>query len=67
MDERKRDAMLRAIVVIALEVETVEAQKKLIQHKTEADRRGAVEGLTGLDTPAASEIAALIAGTLSEK
>jgi transcriptional regulator len=67
MDERKRDAMLRAIVVIALEVETVEAQKKLIQHKTEADRRGAVEGLAGLDTPAASEIAALIAGTLSEK
>ncbi len=67
MDARRREAMLKAIVVILMEVDTVEAQRKLIQNKNEDDRRGAIEGLSGLDTPAANEIADLIAATLNSE
>lgn len=45
MDETRRAAMLKAIVGIELEVETVEAQKKLIQHKGHTEHAGAINSL----------------------
>ncbi len=38
MPEKKRDAMLRAIVAIEVAVDTIEASWKLGQHKTTADQ-----------------------------
>ena len=45
MDETRRAAMLRAIVGIEIEVEIVEAQRKLIQHKGQTEHAGAIGGL----------------------
>jgi transcriptional regulator len=45
LDGARRNAMLKAIVAITMDVDTVEAQKKLIQHKGEIEHRGAVVGL----------------------
>jgi predicted FMN-binding regulatory protein PaiB len=38
MPEKKRDAMVRAIVAIEVAVDTIEASWKLGQHKTAADQ-----------------------------
>lgn len=45
MTEKKRDAMLRAIVPIALDVEHIEASTKLSQNKTRTDRMEAARML----------------------
>ena len=45
MQAARRTAMLQAIVVIVMDVDTIEAQKKLNQHKSETARRGAIAGL----------------------
>ncbi|WGL53572.1 FMN-binding negative transcriptional regulator [Nocardioides sp. BP30] len=39
------DGMLRAIVGVELRVERIEAKAKLSQNRSEADRRGVIEGL----------------------
>ena len=60
MDRKKRDAMLTAIVGIELEVDDVQAQKKLIQHKPAQQRANAADGLEGRDDPAARVLADMI-------
>ncbi len=60
MDQRKRDAMLTAIVGITLDVEEVHAQKKLNQHKTPEQRSNAADGLDQCGDPAAAALAAMI-------
>jgi len=57
MDRKKRDAMTTAIVTIALDVESLEAQKKLNQHKGETELRGAIAGLRGRGDAASVAIA----------
>lgn len=66
MNIRKRDAMTTAIVVIGLEVETVEAQVKVSQHKGETERRGAIEGLEGRGDAGSLAIASLIRRALAD-
>lgn len=67
MDPVKRAAMLKAIVSIAFEVETVEAQKKLIQHKGETEHKGAIAGLSAQGSPSADAIARLMEESLAQK
>lgn len=67
MDDKRRDAMTRAIVTIAMDVETVEAQRKLIQHKGETEHRGAVEGLRGRADHSSVAIADLIEQAARDK
>jgi transcriptional regulator len=67
MDEAKRSAMLKAIVSIAIDVETVDAQKKLIQHKGETEHRGAIDGLNARGGYGDAKIASLIEQTLLNK
>jgi transcriptional regulator len=60
MDEAKRSAMVRAIVSIAIDVESVDAQMKLIQHKGETEHRGAINGLRERGTCRDQEVASLM-------
>ena len=55
------DRMLRAIVGIELAVERWEGLWKLSQNRTEADRAGVVRGLRAEGTPAACDMADLVA------
>lgn len=56
----KRAKMLQAIVAITIDIEAIHAQKKLIQHKSEAEQRGAAAGLRSRGDRASEEIADLI-------
>lgn len=67
MDDRKRDAMTRAIVAIAMDVESIEAQWKLIQHKGETEHLGAIEGLRGRADPGSVAIADMMEQTARDK
>jgi transcriptional regulator len=67
LDRARRDAMLKAIVAITMDVETVEAQKKLIQHKDEAVHRGAIAGLRSKGDSGSRAIADLIEETAAKK
>jgi transcriptional regulator len=67
MDTARRDAMLKAIVSIAIDVESIEAQKKLIQHKGETEHRGVIAGLRSRDDAGSQAIAALMEQTASLK
>jgi transcriptional regulator len=67
LDEGRRSAMLKAIVAIAMNVETVEAQKKLVQHKGEVEHRGAIAGLRSRGDSGSLAIAALIEETAVKK
>ncbi len=58
MAEHKRRAMLKAIEVIVLEVDTVEAQAKLVQHKTKPAQQGVIAGLRGRGDAGSFAIAA---------
>jgi transcriptional regulator len=49
----RREAMLRAIVGIELDIASIEAQWKFGQHKQPADQQGVMAGLDGLGTPEA--------------
>jgi transcriptional regulator len=60
MDEARRAAMLRAIVGIAIDVEEIAGSKKLVQHKSEAEQAGAIEGLRARGDPASQAIATLM-------
>ncbi len=67
MDEAKRSAMLRAIVGITLDVERVEAQKKLSQHKSQTDLEGAMQGLLARNDASSTGIANLMQVELQRK
>lgn len=58
-------AMLKAIVVIEMDVETIEAQRKLSQHKGEAARRGAAAGLRQRGDTQSLAVADLIDASLA--
>jgi transcriptional regulator len=67
MDTKRRDAMMNAIVGIGLDVEEIQAQKKLIQHKGDVEHRGAIAGLRALVDPGSAAIAALMEETLAHR
>lgn len=58
-------AMLKAIAVIEMEVDAIEAQRKLSQHKGEAARRGAAAGLRQRGDAQSLAIADLIDASLA--
>lgn len=60
MDPKRRDAMLRAIVAIEIDVTAVEAQQKLLQHKKAVANKGAVAALRERSDPQSVAIADLI-------
>jgi transcriptional regulator len=55
--EKYIDAQLRAIVGVEIRVERVEGKAKLSQNRSEADRRGVVDGLRAEHTPSATAVA----------
>ena len=57
MEERKRQAMLAAIVTIEMSVERVEGQRKLNQHKLDEDHVAVANRLAAADDAAGREIA----------
>lgn len=67
MDAQKRAAMLSAIAMISFDVDVVEAQKKLIQHKGITEHEGAILGLAQTGDHDAAHIAALMGETLRQK
>ena len=67
MDETRRAAMLKAIVGIEIEVETIEAQKKLIQHKGQTEHAGAIDGLRQRGDAGSASIADLMEQTARGK
>ena len=67
MDETRRAAMLKAIVGIEIEVETIEAQKKLIQHKGQTEHAGAINGLRQRGDAGSATIADLMEATARGK
>lgn len=60
MDPQRLGAMLNAIVGIVIDVEDVEGQWKLNQHKALPDHEGVVAGLRAQNTPDALAIADLM-------
>ncbi len=66
MDEAKRRKMLTAIVAITIDVEKIHAQKKLIQHKSEAEQRGAAAGMAARGDASSVAIAELIEASLRD-
>jgi transcriptional regulator len=67
MDEARRAAMLRAIVGIAIDVEEIAGSTKLVQHKTQAEQAGAIEGLRARDDPASLAIVELMEDVMRSK
>ena len=67
MDETRRQAMLSAIVGLEFVADTVEAMRKLIQHKGETEHRGAIAGLSGQPDEDSHAIAALMQQTFESK
>lgn len=67
MDPVKRKRMMTAIVAIKIDVHTVEAQKKLIQHKSDAHHAGAIEGLKSRDDAGSRAIADLMQKTVEDR
>jgi transcriptional regulator len=65
MEPYRVDAMMRAIVGVELLVglESVEAQFKLIQHKGEAEHRGAIAGLRARGDAGSASVAELMETT----
>ncbi len=67
MPPAKLEAMLHAIAVIAVDVESIEAQKKLSQHKGEPARRGAMAALRARGDAASLAIADLMQEALDKE
>ncbi|WP_272910920.1 FMN-binding negative transcriptional regulator [Falsiroseomonas oryziterrae] len=67
MEPHRLQAMMHAIVGIELLVPAsgIQAQRKLIQHKGETERRGAIVGLSARPEPGSRAVAWLIAETLT--
>jgi transcriptional regulator len=57
MDQARLSAMLNAIVGMTVEVESLEGNWKLGQHKGREDHEGAVAGLRGTDDPMSLAVA----------
>lgn len=55
---------LRAIVGVEFSITRLEGKWKVSQNRSRDDREGVISGLRGLDTPAADEMADLVAETL---
>lgn len=60
------DGQLRGIIGVEMRVEQVDAKAKLSQNRSEADRRGVVEGLSTEPYPGAAEVAAAMDRLASE-
>lgn len=58
------DSLLKGIVGFDLRIERLEGKWKLSQNRSEGDRRGVVDGLDALDTPASDEMKRLLQDTL---
>jgi transcriptional regulator len=67
LDGARRSAMLKAIIAMVIEVETIEAQYKLIQHKGEIEHRGAIAGLRSRDDASSHAIADLLHESMTKK
>ncbi len=66
MPPARLDAMLHAIAVIVMDVDTIDAQKKLSQHKGEPARRGAMAALRARGDAASLAIADLMQKALEK-
>jgi len=60
MEQKRRDAMLNAIVVMSMTVETVEPQWRLNQHKGDVDHASVVDNLRIAGSDAQRQIADLM-------
>ena len=58
MEASKRETMLQSIVVLEMDVKQVEGQRKLNQHKSDADYASIVRHLSKSEAADAREIAA---------
>ena len=67
MDGTRRAALLNAIVKISIDAETIEGQKKLIQHKGEMEHEGAIAGLRGRGDADSLAMAAMMAESARSK
>ena len=57
MEETKREAMLQGIVVLEMDVQRVEGQRKLNQHKSDEDYASITRHLARAESADAREIA----------
>lgn len=60
------DAMLNGIVGFELAIERLEGKWKMSQNRSEADRRGVVDGLQAAASPGESAVASIMARQVSE-
>lgn len=60
MDPQKRTAMLKAIVTLEITIDTVEGQRKLNQHKSDADHIAVVQALERSSDPAKQNMAQVL-------
>lgn len=67
MDAGKRARLTTAIVTIEIAVHTVEAQKKLIQHKSDAHHAGAIGGLRSRGDAGSRAIADLMQEVIDDR
>jgi len=67
LDDDRRTMLQKVIVPIVIEVETIEAQHKLIQHKGETEHTGAIAGLRGGLDAGSHVIADLMQETARQK
>jgi transcriptional regulator len=62
MEPTKRETMLRSIVVLEMEIERIEGQRKLNQHKSDKDHVSVARHLVATGEPAAIAIAEKMRG-----
>ncbi|KAB2850786.1 MAG: FMN-binding negative transcriptional regulator [Hyphomicrobiaceae bacterium] len=62
MTPQRREAMLRGIVAMEMEVRLVEGARKLNQHKSEADRNAVIVALSGRPESGSQQISRLMRG-----
>lgn len=60
-------SLIRGIVGLELKIERLEGKWKISQNRSEADRRGVVEGLDALDTPGSQSMKQLVLDTLANR
>jgi transcriptional regulator len=60
VEQQRLAAMMNAIVGIVIEIEGLEANWKLGQHKTMSDHQAVVAGLRAMNDPASTAVAALM-------
>jgi transcriptional regulator len=67
LDDARRAMLVKAIVSIVLDVDTIEGQDKLIQHKGETEHRGAIAALSAMPDAGSQSIADLMRETALRK